>query len=137
MPTIVDPDDLTLSSQPVGSSPDGSVYIDPTSTPPTIQLIASDQTGGFGSSPFTEKEGVSLQALYSFLKLQWKQNDTDDFFKFLFPMEAITSEQFEFINNWEPADDATRSFIRTGGWTEKDAGGTEKQSWMGVITLGN
>jgi hypothetical protein len=137
MPTIVDPDDLTLSSQPVGSTPDGSVYIDPTTTPPTIQLIASDQTGGFGSSPFTEKEGVSLQALYSFLKLQWKQNDTDDFFKFLFPMEAITSEQFEFINNWEPADDATRSFIRTGGWTEKDAGGTEKQSWMGVITLGN
>ena len=84
MPTIVDPDDLTLSSQPVGSTPDGSVYIDPTTTPPTIQLIASDQTGGFGSSPFTEKEGVSLQALYSFLKLQWKQNDTDDFFKFLF-----------------------------------------------------
>jgi len=137
MPTIVDPDDLTLSSQPLGSTPDGSVYIDTTTSPPTIQLIASDQTGGFASSPFTETEGVSLQALYSFLKIQWKDNDVDDFFKYLFPMEAITSEQFEFINNWEPADAATRSFIRTGGWTEKTAAGVEKQSWMGVITLGN
>lgn len=137
MATVVDPDDLTLSSQPVGSSPDGSIYIDPTTNPPTIQLIASDQTGGFASSPFTEKEGVAMQALYSFLKIQWKQNDVDQFYNYFFPMEAITSEQFEFINNWEPADAATRSFIRTGGWTEKDNAGTAKQSWMGVITLGS
>ena len=74
MATIVDPDDLTLSSQPRGSTPTGSVYIDASASPPTIQLISSDETGGFGSSPFTSKEGVTLQALYSFLKQQWKED---------------------------------------------------------------
>lgn len=138
MATIVDPDDLTLSAQPRGSTPTGSVYIDATATPPTIQLISSDEVGGFASSPFTSKEGVTLQALYSFLKQQWKEDPgANDWINYLFPMEAITAEQFEFINNWEPADDATRRLIRTGGWTEKDTAGVEKQSWMGVITLGS
>lgn len=138
MATIVDPDDLTLSAQPRGSTPTGSVFIDATTSPPTIQLISSDESGGFGSSPFTSKEGVTLQALYSFLKQQWKEDPgSNDWINYLFPMEAITAEQFEFINNWEPADDATRRMIRTGGWTEKDGGGTEKQSWLGVITLGS
>ena len=136
MATVTDPDNLKLSANPRGSSPDGNVYIDPTG--PTIQLIATDDTGGWvDANSFTKKEGVSLQALYSFLKQQWKDNDVNDFYNYLFPMEAITSEQFEFINDWEPADDASRSYIRTGGWTEKSAAGVEKQSWMGVITLGS
>jgi len=138
MATVTDPDNLKLSANPRGSTPDGNVYIDPTTTPPTIQLIATDDTGGWvDANSFTKKEGVSLQALYSFLKQQWKDNDVNDFYNYLFPMEAITSEQFEFINDWEPADDASRSYIRTGGWTEKTAAGVEKQSWMGVITLGS
>ena len=136
MATVTDPDNLKLSANPRGSSPDGNVYIDPAG--PTIQLIATDDTGGWvDANSFTKKEGVSLQALYSFLKQQWKDNDVNDFYNYLFPMEAITSEQFEFINDWEPADDASRSYIRTGGWTEKTAAGVEKQSWMGVITLGS
>ena len=138
MATVVDPDDLTLSANPRGSSPDGSVYIVPNSSPPTIQLISNDESGGFVGSTFTSKQGVTLQALYSFLKQQWKDDPgTNNWINYLFPMEAITAEQFEFINNWEPADDATRRMIRTGGWTEKDSAGTEKQSWLGVITLGS
>jgi len=136
MATIVDLDDLRLSSQASSGTPDGEVFINATASPPTIELISTTEWAG---SNFTAAEGVSLQALYSFLKDQWKNNDTDDWFRYNFPMEAITSEQFEFIDNWEPADDTTRSYIRTGGWSEKDAStpAVEKQEWMGVITLGS
>lgn len=132
MATIVDPDNLRLSSQASSGIPDGEVFINATTTPPTIELISTTEWAG---SNFTAAEGVSLQALYSFLKEQWKNNDVDQFYRYQFPMEAITAEQFEFINNWEPLNDTVRSYIRTGGWSEKD-GSTEKQAWMGVITLG-
>ena len=135
MATIVDPDDLRLSSASAASgSADGEVFLKPTATPPTIQLISTTE---FGSSNFTAAEGVTLQALYSFLKEQWKNNDTDDFYRYKFPMEAITAEQFEFINGWAPSEDTTRTYIRTAGWTEKDASGVEQRAYMGVITLGN
>ena len=135
MATIVDPDDLRLSSASAASgSADGEVFLKPAATPPTIQLISQTE---FGSSNFTAADGVTLQALYSFLKEQWKNNDTDDFYRYKFPMEAITAEQFEFINGWAPSEDTTRNYIRTAGWTEKDANGNELQAYMGVITLGN
>ena len=134
MATIVDLDDLRLSSEASSGTPDGEVFINATASPPTIELISTTEWAG---SNFTAEDGVSLQALYSFLKDQWKNNDTDDWFRYNFPMEAITSEQFEFIDNWEPADDTTRSYIRTGGWSEKNANGVEKQEWLGCITLGS
>ena len=133
MATIVDPDDLRLSSASAGNSPDGEVYIDTENL--TIELLST--TEFTNSSRFSASDGVSLQALYSFLKEEWKNNDTDDFYRFRFPMEAITSEQFEFINGWAPKNDTTRSYIRTAGWAEKDTAGTEQKSYMGVITLGN
>lgn len=134
MPTIIDPDDLKLSTQPASGTPDGSVYIDPTASPPIIELISTDQYSGTGS--FSPADGVSVQALYSFLKEQWKSNAT--FIKYPFPMEAITSEQFEFINNWEPSDatTATRKYLRNGGWSETN-GSTVKRQYMGVVTLGS
>jgi len=54
-------------------------------------------------------------------------------------MEAITAEQYEFINNWELDDTTTasRSYVRTAGWTEKDAAGVVKQEYMNVISLGS
>lgn len=136
MATIVDLDDLRLSSQAGSGTPDGEVFINATSSPPTIELISTTEWAG---SNFTAAEGVSLQALYSFLKDQWKNNDTDDWFRYNFPMEAITSEQFEFVQDWEPFNDTTRSYIRTGGWSEKDASNpaVAKQEWLGVITLGS
>ena len=47
-------------------------------------------------------DGVTLQALYSFIKLRWK--DDNDLIKHPFPMIAITPEQFEFISDWNPVD---------------------------------
>jgi hypothetical protein len=133
MPTIVDPDDLRLSSASAGNNPNGEVFIDTTNL--TIQLNSITEFSN--SSNFTAAEGVTLQALYSFLKEQWKNNDVDDFYRYRFPMEAITAEQFEFINGWTPKDDTTRSYIRTAGWAEKNTAGVEQRAYMGVITLGN
>ena len=80
-------------------------------------------------------DGVTGQALYSFFKDEWKADATK--IPYLFPMEAITPEQFEFINGWAPADDATRKLLRTCGWAEKDASGNTSREYMGFISLGN
>lgn len=134
MATLVDPDNLRLRSVSAGVAGTGEVFIKPSDF--TIQLASQTESA---SSNFTASDGVSLQALYSFLKEQWKNNDVDDFFRYRFPMEAITAEQYEFINDWAPADDTTRSYIRTGGWAEKKSGtsASTKQIWMGVVTLGS
>lgn len=131
MATITDPDDLRLSSQAASGTPNGEVYINPSTL--KIELISQSD---WGSSNFTSAEGVSLQALYSFLKEQWKSSAT--FIKYPFPMEAITSEQFEFINGWEPDETTTdtRKYIRSGGWSERN-GATIKRQYMGVVTLGS
>lgn len=82
-----------------------------------------------------DDDGVTLQALYSFFKEEWK--DDNNLISFPFPMIAITPEQFEFVDDWEPANDTTRKLIRTGGWAEVSAGGQVKREYLGVITLGN
>jgi hypothetical protein len=81
-------------------------------------------------------DGVTGQCLYSFLKEQWKNDN--NLIKYPFPMLSITNEQFEFINGWLPADDATRKLIRTAGWAEYNSGYTTiTRKYAGVITLGS
>lgn len=86
------------------------------------------------------EDGVTGQCLYSFGKEEWLNDAT--LIKYTFPMLAITPEQFEFGNNgskfsdWKPLDDATRKLIRTAGWREYDATGTNLREYLGVITLG-
>lgn len=101
-----------------------------------------------GSENFTlnvagnlSNDGVTGQALYSFLKEEWK--DDAALIKFTFPMLAITPEQFEFGNNgskfsnWKPADDTTRKLIRTAGWREYDDAGSTEREYAGIISLGS
>jgi len=80
-------------------------------------------------------DGVTLQAIYSFFKVAWKSDPT--LIPFPFPMVSITPEQFEFINDWEPSNDASRKLIRTGGWRELSRNGNRKREYLGVVTLGN
>jgi len=80
-------------------------------------------------------DGVTLQALYSFFKEEWKSDS--NLIPYPFPMIAITPEQFEFIENWAPINDTTRKLIRTGGWKEIDDTDVVEQEWAGVITLGS
>lgn len=119
MPIIIDPDTLVSTTD---------VFVDTSAK--TIQLIPGVNITNAGSTG-----GVSGQALYSWLKEQWKSSST--LIKFPFPMEAITPEQFEFINGWLPAGDVTRSLIRNAGWAEKNAAGAVLRKYMGVVSLGS
>jgi len=80
-------------------------------------------------------DGVTLKCLYSFLKEEWK-NDAA-LIKFPFPMTPITDEQFEFVNGWDLANDASRYLIRTAGWAVRNTGGAATQMWSGIISLGS
>jgi hypothetical protein len=119
MPTIFDPDLLADTTDVVVNT-----------TAKTIQILTTGAVDNEGATG-----GVTGQALYSWLKEEWKTNTT--YIKYPFPMEAITPEQFEFINGWLPADDATRKLIRTAGWTERNAGGAVLRRYMGVVSLGS
>jgi hypothetical protein len=89
-------------------------------------------------------DGVTLQALYSFLKEEWRTlSDVDmpDLIKFIFPLESITREQFEIggptHGDWDFADLDTRNLIRTGGWKQITSGGLTEREYAGIITLGS
>ena len=77
--------------------------------------------------------------MYSFLKEEWKNDPKNkDLIAYPFPLIAITPEQFEWPFRWSPADDSSRSLIRTGGWREFDVdNSTLKREYVGVISLGN
>lgn len=79
--------------------------------------------------------GVTGQALFSALKILWRNSST--YIKFPFPMEMITPEQFEFINGWLPADTTTRKAIRTAGWVERNTSGNITKMFAGIISLGS
>ena len=89
-------------------------------------------------------DGVTMQALYSFIKEEWKADST--LIPHPFPLTAITPEQFEFIEGWQPTSTLTgtigaeasntRKLIRTGGWKEYDVDDNVTQEWTGIITLG-
>jgi len=119
MPVITDPDLLVDTTD---------VVVDTTAK--TIQILTTGAVTDEGATG-----GVTGQCLYSWLKEEWKTNAT--YIKYPFPMEAITPEQFEFINGWLPADDATRKLIRTAGWTERTALGVATRRYMGVVSLGS
>jgi len=94
------------------------------------------------------EDGATLQAIYSFLKEEWKTQISSgnagalvDLIQFIFPLESITREQFEIggatHSNWDWKNDETRNLIRTAGWNKLDAAGTTQQQYAGVITLGS
>lgn len=118
MATIIDPDNLVV----------GTDLIIDTGTK-SIGLVAGSAITAAGATG-----GVTLQAVYSKLKEQWKTNAT--YIKFPFPMEAITPEQFEFLNGWAINDATTPTLIRNAGWTQRDSAGAVVSKFMGVISLG-
>lgn len=91
-------------------------------------------TPGSGVLP-AAADGVTGQALYSALKILWKNNST--YIKYPFPMEAITPEQFEFINGWAPANATTRKALRTCGWVERNASNQIIKMFAGIVSLGS
>lgn len=124
MPITVDPDFISQNRE---------VFID---TQLRQFRIVTDVTASPAQSPLSriDSDGVSGQAMYSFFKEEWK-NDAN-LIPHPFPMIAITPEQFEFINDWEPKNDVTRKLIKTAGWREIDEFDRLKKEYAGIITLG-
>lgn len=94
-------------------------------------------------------DGATLQAIYSFIKEEWK--DDTALIAHPFPFVAITPEQFEMDDSWtfhEGTDAAsvgagdtvqdieTRKLVRTGGWREIGTDGILDKEYVGIITLG-
>jgi hypothetical protein len=92
-------------------------------------LIRLNTTGNLST------DGVTMQALYSFVKEEWK--DDENLIKFPIPILAITSEQFELINTWDLSGSFSKYLIRDGGWALKDALGGSREEWMNITTLGS
>lgn len=115
MSFLFDPDSLSQGVE---------VVITPASK--TIQLVKAGNLND---------DGVSLQCLYSFLKEEWKNDNT--LIKFAFPMEAITPEQFELINGWDFADQTTKNLIRGGGWAKRNVSNVVLEEYMNITTLGS
>jgi len=124
MALIVDPDLLADSAADDGSQ---EAYI--STSAKTIKLT---QVGNLSS------DGVTLKALYSYLKEQWKNDPlSKNLAAFQFPMVPITDESYEFVGGWDLANDASRYLIRTAGWTVRNVAGAATQMWAGVIGLGS
>jgi hypothetical protein len=124
MALITDPDSLTDGATDNGST---EVYIN-TST----KVIKLNKTGNLSD------DGVTLKALYSFLKEEWKNDpNTKNLPAFPFPMTPITDESFEFIDGWDLANDTARYLIRTAGWTVRNTSGNVTQKWAGIVGLGS
>jgi len=75
------------------------------------------------------KDGCTVQALYSKLIDLWTTAAYNDF---PFPMYAldVLSGQFQIgtdgatYNGWTFGDDATRGYLRDGGWSEYNSSGS-------------
>lgn len=80
-------------------------------------------------------DGVTLQALYSFAKEQWKADPI--LIKYPFPIVAITEQKFDLVNGWDFFDLPTRNLIRDAGWALKDAANVSLEEYMGFISLGS
>ena len=123
MAKITDPDLLVRSSDAANLGSDGNIWIDAAALTISTDVFAS----------FTS-DGAALQAIYSYLKEEWKTDPA--LIKFPFPMVAITPEQFEFVDGWKPANIDTVNSFRDGGFAVKNVNGSTAEEFMGVITLG-
>jgi hypothetical protein len=113
------------------------------STQKSIHIATGDRDIYTLEQGFVDAAGVTEQAKYSFLKEEWKDDNT--LIPFIFPMVAITPEQYEYSDNWNPVDDLnaspatyrSRKLSRTGGWSELDSAGLLLKQYIGAITLGS
>lgn len=123
MALIVDPDLLADSAADDASQ---EVFINTATKTIKLNTVGNLST-----------DGVTLKALYSFLKEEWLDDPfSKGFAAYAFPMVPITDESFEFVEGWDLVDDNARYLIRTAGWTVRNLAGNVTQQWAGIIGLG-
>lgn len=124
MALITDPDQLIDSAADDGSE---EVFINTTTKKIKLVVVGNLST-----------DGVTMKALYSFLKEEWKNDpNAKNLAAFPFPMVPITDESFEWVEGWDLENDTARYLIRTAGWTVKNTSGAVTQQWAGIIGLGS
>lgn len=126
MAKIVDPDVLAVTIDAVGTTEEIRIQ---TATK-TIELRV---LGDLDNTSPGSDSGITMQALYSFLKEEWK--DQPDLNKYRFPLKSFTKNEFQWINGWSPLAGATRSMLRDAGW-EETVGANAGDIWAGMISLG-
>ena len=89
-------------SDPVAGGPDAIRILGTAATPVSVFFDTDARDVYLLEQDLLSGDGVTLQALYSFIKVEWKADP--DLIKHPFPMIAITPEQFEFIDGWSPFD---------------------------------
>ena len=115
MALITDPDDLNQGIE--------------------ITLDTSAKTIALAVAGNLSNDGVTGQALYSFLKEEWKTDA--NLIKYPPPFnQMITPEQFEFVNDWRLIDDTSRNLLRSVGWREIDASNTLNREYINAVSLG-
>ena len=127
MAKIIDPDLLTQGTEVTINT--------------TTKIISLSATGNMTT------EGVSMQALYSFLKEEWK-NDSS-LIPFPFPMVCIDAEAGKYelgtdgisYNGWaiDTATGATSGYklVRDAGWMSYNSTGGAAKAYAGIVTLGS
>jgi len=128
MSKVFDPDSLVRASTKDKVGDDWNIFIDTTS-----QLITIWAYWDLTDTAPSSTSWVTMQAVYSYLKEEWKTDDA--LIRFDFPMLSITNEQFELINGWDFENDATKNLIRDWGWALNSAG-TNAEEYMNITTLG-
>jgi hypothetical protein len=87
------------------------------------------------------KDGVSWQALYSKMVDLWTTAAYNDF---PFPFYALDVLSGQYLmgtdgatyNGWTFSDDASRGYLRDGGWSEYNSSGVLARQYAGMISLG-
>ena len=124
MALITDPDNLQDSISDNGST---NVFIDTSNL--TIKLNTG--VGGLDAA-----DGVTIKAVYSFIKEEWKQDpNSKNLAAFDFPLVPITDEFFELVNGWTWANTTTEQTIRRGGWLVRNLAGQLIEHWVGTAIL--
>ncbi len=100
MAKIVDPDQLNQ----------GTEVIFTTST----KLIECAVAGNLDDDAPGRSSGVTHQALYSFTKEEWLA--TASLQSSRFPFDPIFEAKFDWVNDWQPANQQTRDLLRDGGF---------------------
>lgn len=117
MAIINDPDDLNQGVE---------ITIDTTSKEITLNIAGN-----------LSNDGVTLQAVFSFLKEEWKNDAALIAYDFPISGPGAVGEQFIFIDDWIPANEQTRTLFRTAGWREVTAANVIKREYLAPISLGN
>ena len=125
MAKIVDPDQLTKSTQPSSGTEDGEIYFDVDAK--TIELMVF---GNLNDNAPGRTSGVTGQAVYSKCKELWRTDSTLNVLRF--PFDPIFEQKLNLTNGWKWFNAQTRDLLRDVGWSEID--GSE---YAGLQTLGD